>query len=164
VAAPILCPQALSAELNAIAYHEAGHVVVGMRLGLEVLDTDIEPDDEGGRGHTHFAPADASDRESVSRVVTTFMAGFAAETKLGAPDPEGSGFDMDLSLRDWLARLEPDPKRRPELAQEHFARAMAILDDSSAWGAVEAVATELLSHSRLDGTRAREVTQTSYRR
>ena len=39
----------------AVAYHEAGHVVVGRLLGLQLLDADLYPDGEGGRGHTNFA-------------------------------------------------------------------------------------------------------------
>jgi hypothetical protein len=153
----IACPQAASSELRAIAYHEAGHVVVGTRLGLEILDTDIERDEEGGRGHTHFAPADAADRGQVERVVTTFMAGFAAEIKLGSADPEGSWYDIDLLQRQWLGYLEPDPQRRPGLVRRFLARAQAELDAPEVWTSVEAVASALLGEVRLDGPRAREL-------
>ena len=155
--AAIACPQATSSELRAIAYHEAGHVVVGIRLGLEVLDSDIERDGEGGRGHTHFAPADAGDRGQVERVVTTFMAGFAAEIKLGSADPQGSWYDVDLLLREWLAYLEPDPRRRPGLVGLFLARAQSELEAPGVWAAVEAVASALLNDVRLDGPRARDL-------
>src|SRR5215813_7100961 len=54
---PVGAPSATAGSMGRapIAYHEAGHVVVGHLLGLQLLDTDILPDDEGGRAHTHFA-------------------------------------------------------------------------------------------------------------
>lgn len=159
----IACPQAASPELRAIAYHEAGHVVVGTRLGLDVLDTDIERDGEGGRGHTHFAPADAADRGQVERVVTTFMAGFAAEVKLGSAESEGSWYDIDLLQRQWFGYLEPDLQSRPGLVRRFLARAQAELDTPGVWTAVEAVASALLSEVRLDGPRARELATVSAR-
>jgi hypothetical protein len=152
----VQAPAAHSDELRAIAYHEAGHVVVGSRLGLEVLGADIDRDGEGGRGHTHFAPR-ARDLPFVERVVTTFMAGFAAEERLGEADPEGSGWDLDLTLREWLAELEPDPRRRPALAAIYHARAARELEQPGAWPAVEAVAEALLQARRLDGARLREL-------
>jgi len=149
-------PAPRSDDLRAIAYHEAGHVVVGTRLGLQVLGVDIDRDGEGGRGHTHFAPAERT-RDFVERVVTTFMAGFAAEVKLGAPDPDGSGFDLDATLREWLALLEPDRRRRPALAEEYFQRAQTELEHQGAWPAVEAVAAALLHARRLDGDAVRKL-------
>jgi hypothetical protein len=116
---------------------------------LEVLGVDIERDGEGGRGHTHFAPAPRT-RDFVERVVTTFLAGFAAESKLGAPDPDGSGFDLDAMEREWLAELEPDPGRREALAEEHYRRARRELEAEGAWAAVERVAAALLQARRLD--------------
>jgi len=157
VTAAIACPQATSSELRAIAYHEAGHVVVGIRLGLEVLDSDIERDGEGGRGHTHFAPADAADRGQVERVITTFMAGFAAEIKLGSADLQGCWNDVDRLLREWLAYLEPDPRRRPGVVGLFLARAQSELEAPGVWAAVEAVASALLNDVRLDGPRARDL-------
>jgi L-amino acid N-acyltransferase YncA len=93
----------------------------------------------------------------VERVVTTFMAGFAAEIKLGSADPEGSWYDIDLLQRQWLGYLEPDPQRRPGLVRRFLARAQAELDAPGVWTAVEAVASALLSEVRLDGPRAREL-------
>lgn len=157
-----------SAGLRAIAFHEAGHVVVGTHLGLEVLDADIERDDEGGRGHTHFVPPGRwfrpepgrlteRERDLVERVVTTFMAGFAAEERLGSADPEGSGYDVDQTLREWLHYLEPEPARRPRLADGFFAAARAELARPGAWEAVTAVAEALLRERRLDGEAARRL-------
>ena len=154
------CPRAVSSDLRTIAYHEAGHVVVGTRLGLTVLDTDIESDDEGGRGHTHFAPADASDRDQVERVVTTFMAGFAAEVKLGSADPAGSLYDVDVGLGEWLAHLDGNPGRHPDLARHFFARAQSQLEVPGVWSALELVASILLREIRLDGGRARALAAT----
>ena len=131
-------------------------MVVGSRLGLEVVGVDIDSDAEGGRGHTHFKPAERTP-EFVERVVTTFMAGFAAEVKLGKPDPDGSGFDFDATLREWLAYLEPDPRRRPALAQEHFRRAQQELDEEGVWPLVEAVAAALLQARRLDAAAVRRL-------
>jgi hypothetical protein len=153
-------PAPSSADLRAIAYHEAGHVVVGTLLGLEVLDTDIDRDGEGGRGHTHFAPR-KRERDFVERVVATFMAGFAAEDRLGAADPEGSGYDMDLLLREWIGYLEPDPARRPAVAEQFFARAAELLSDPKSWQAVEVVAAALLQAGRLDGNQARELVKSA---
>lgn len=150
-------PKAASQELKAVAFHEAGHVVVGTRLGLTVLDSDIDGDDDGGHGHTHFAAVDRRDREVVGRVVTTFMAGSAAEVKLGFTSEDGSGFDFDAALREWLGYLEPNPARRPALARTHFAIAEAELEQPGVWDSVQAVAAALLSRRRLDGSEARSL-------
>lgn len=152
----ILLRQTQTDDLRAIAYHEAGHVVVGTRLGLEVLGADIERDGEGGRGHTHFAPAERT-REFAERVVTTFMAGLAAEVKLGAPDPDGSGFDLDAMMREWLAAIEPDPARRQGLLEEYLRRAQRELGQNGAWAAVEAIAAALLQAGRLDADALRRL-------
>lgn len=161
VTEPVLPPGSPSHDLRAIAYHEAGHVVVGTALGLEVLSTDIERDGEGGRGHTHFANSASRDRDFVERVVTTFMAGFAAEERLGVPDPDGSGFDVDLTLREWLKHLEPNPAERPRRADEFYERAKAELARPQAWRAVESIAAALLAARRVDGATARRVIRSS---
>lgn len=161
-------PSSHSPEARGIAYHEAGHIVVGTLLGLAVLDADTAADGQGGRGHTHFAPPGPwfqpargeltwAERDFIERVVTTFMAGFAAEARLGTADPEGSGWDLDLALREWLGHLERDPSRRAEVAAGFLARARALLERPEAWAAVERVGAALLRRGRLDGAAARDL-------
>jgi hypothetical protein len=98
-------------------------------------------------------------RDFVERVVTTFMAGYAAEAKLGAPDPDGSGFDLDAMQREWLAELEPDRSQRPALAEKHFRRAQLELEEDGAWAAVERIAAALLQAQRLDADAVRRLLQ-----
>lgn len=163
-------PISRSPDKRAIAYHEAGHIVVGTLLGLRVLDADLEPDGQGGNGHTHFEPPGPwfrpaagrlteRERDFVERVVTTFMAGYAAEERLGGADPEGSGWDVDLALREWLGHLEPDRSLRPAVAEAFRGRAAAALDGPGAWASVERVAAALLVEGRLDGRRAAELVE-----
>lgn len=166
----IECPRPGADALRAIAYHEAGHVAVGGRLGLRLLSTDIVPDQEGGNAHTQFAAPEAwfqpkagaltpRERDLVERVVTTFMAGFGAELRSGGADPDGSGWDVDQTLREWITYLEPDPERRPELAGKFFARAQEELARPDVWRDVEDIAAALLRRRRLDATEVLDLVQ-----
>jgi len=156
--------------LAPIAYHEAGHVVVGHLLGLQLLDTDILPDDEGGRGHTHFAHPgswfqpqrgrlDARERDLIERVLTTFMAGFAAESRHGEADVEGSGYDLDQSLREWVGYIAGTPRGREAALRGFLERAVSIVEGSQAWAAIEAVAAALLAEEQLSGSAAAQIAQ-----
>jgi hypothetical protein len=146
----------------AVAYHEAGHVVVGRLLGLQLLDADIYADAEGGRGHTNFAhpgpwftPERGSltkaERDFIERVLTTFMAGYAAEEKAGHADLEGSGWDRDQSVREWAFYLE-----QPDL-DAFLERARDLIARPEVWREVEAVAGALEARGRLDAGEAAAV-------
>lgn len=159
------CPGSASSRLAPIAYHEAGHVVVGHLLGLQLLDTDILPDDEGGRGHTHFAHPGSwfqpqrgrltsRERDVIERVLTTFMAGFAAESRYGEADAEGSGYDLDQSLREWVSYVAGTAQGREAALRGFLERASSIVEGSQAWAAIEAVAAALLAEERLSGSAA----------
>ena len=139
--------------------------MVGAALGLRLLSLDILADAEGGRGHTNFAPLgdwfqpgsgrlSARERDAVERVLTAFAAGYAAEERLGGADPEGSGFDLDAALREWLNYLEPDPARRPGRTQEFYERAAAELAVPGRWQAVENLAAALLAKLSLTASEA----------
>jgi hypothetical protein len=156
-AAKILCPQPPPDGPARIALHEAGHVVAGALLGLELVDTDIEPDDEGGRGHTNFARPPVLDRPTAERVLTTFLAGIAAETLAGGVDPEGIGYDVDRSSREWAALLARTPAERDQLIDRHLEAARDLLRPPEVWRCVEAVANALLRSRRLTRDEARAV-------
>ena len=148
-----------------IAYHEAGHAVIGTRLGLEVLGMDIVPDGAGGRGHTRFATPwpgfnprgrlTDPERDVVVRFAVTFMGGVAAEGRLGVADPGGSGFDeLDVWER-WIGLLSSNEEERRALRAEYLARAVALLDEPGAWPAIVAVGDALLRVSSLTGADVR---------
>lgn len=162
----IVCGPVAADSRRTIAVHEAGHVVVGLRHGLKLLSTDILRDGEGGFGHTHFAPQGwfrpvpgrlrKSEREFAERVLTTFLAGFAAESRLrpDGADPEGSGYDLERSVVDWLEYLASTPGERQALIDVHLERAQQELAKPEVWRAVEAVSEALLARNRLEADEA----------
>lgn len=152
--------------LEGIAYHEAGHAVVGLRKGLDLLATDILPDGTGGRGHTRFARPgswfnprrgnlNARELDMVDRVLVTFLAGLAAESRVGTADPEGSGYDLDEAVRRWIALLAKDEAERQAAFDAYLDRAVAELNAPGAWSEVDTVARRLLNEQSLDGARVR---------
>ena len=146
-----------------VAYHEAGHVVVGHLLGLELVDVDVVPDNEGGHGHTNFRapdwfqrrqPLDERARRFVEAVVTTFLAGSAAEARLaGFVNAEAGGFDLDAIAREWVLLLGPPSEARWRL-EELGAVATRLLSGSDSWAGVERVAKALLERKRLSASEA----------
>jgi hypothetical protein len=166
--AELTCPPRPADGLESIAHHEAGHVVVGHLEGLPALDSDVFPDGEGGRGHTHFASPGAwfrpepgaltaAERDLIERVLTTFMAGFAAESRYGQDDPAGSGYDIDQAARTWVGYIADTPQEREAALHGYLERAEALLARSEAWAAVEAVAAALLDQGRVDGATAAQI-------
>lgn len=162
-------------ELESIAIHEAGHAVVGVALGLVLLAIDVEPDELGGRGHTSFEPAgpwfeEAGDSSRaaagselagrrakfIERVVTTYLAGYAAESKQNGRDAlDSAGFDFREAVMDWLnLELLNDEERTVRLATLRD-RAKALVERHENWQAIEALAAELLRRRRLSGQEVR---------
>lgn len=146
-----------------VAFHEAGHVVVGHRLGLELVDVDVVPDSEGGYGHTNFRapgwfrrqrPMDDRHRRFVEAVVTTFVAGSAAEARLsGFVNAEAGSFDLDAVAREWVLYLVPS-SRAEERLKELGATVAAMVSDPANWAAIELVAETLLKQKRLSASEA----------
>ena len=141
-----------------VAYHEAGHVVVGHRLGLTLVDVDVLDDREGGHGHTNFetpswfrrdGPLDDRKRAFVEAVTTTFLAGTIAESRrAGFENWEAGGFDLDDVVRDWLLLLFPASEARQRLLG--FGQvATRLVDDPANWKAIETLARALLKRRRL---------------
>lgn len=134
-----------------VAYHEAGHAVVGHRLGLPLIDVDVLPDAEGGNGHTNFQPPawfrpgpapDERHRRFVEALVVTFLAGSHAEARhAGFHNRRGAAYDLDSVAREWLHRLPG-----ADLAALH-AEAGRLVE--AGWPAIEHVAQALLKAGRL---------------
>jgi hypothetical protein len=146
-----------------VAFHEAGHAVVGHRLGLELVDLDTLGDGEGGHGHTNFkpppwfrreAPLDERSREFAEAVTTTFLAGTVAEARrAGFDNWSAAGFDLDSVVRDWLLLLVPAAEIEDRL-RAFGAAAARLVDDPANWAAIEKLARVLLKKRRLSGAEA----------
>ena len=146
-----------------VAYHEAGHVVVGRRLGLSLVDVDVVEDGEGGHGHTNFetpawfrrdGPLDDRQRAFAEAVATTFLAGTIAEARrAGFENWEAAGFDLDSVVKEWLGLLYP-PGEMAEGLRAYGAVAAGLVEDPANWEAIEKLAQELLKQPRLTGSEA----------
>lgn len=147
-------PRSRASTLEEVAYHEAGHVVVGHRLGVDLASADILPDGDGGNGHTVFnvRPGFREEPDYIEAVVVTFLAGPVAEARVaGFDNAEGSGYDLEAVAREWLRLLVP-PARHGERLAALRARAEELVAES--WVQIEAVARALLERGRLNRAEA----------
>jgi hypothetical protein len=146
-----------------VAFHEAGHAVVGHSLGLDLVDVDTLGDGEGGHGHTNFKPPpwfrkdpplDERSRAFAEAVATTFLAGTVAEARRAGFDNWGeAGFDLDSVVRDWILLLVPAAEVVDRLRQYGVAAAR-LVDEPANWAAIEKLARVLLERRRLTGAEA----------
>ena len=73
-------------ELEAIAYQEAGHTVVSMKLGYECASVSIVPDEKGNPGRAHCEdPRNGNHERGAEHYAIIALAGPAAQRKF---DPE----------------------------------------------------------------------------
>ncbi len=152
----IEAPPSRDSTPEEVAYHEAGHAVVGHGLGLDLVDVDVLGDNEGGHGHTNFrrpdwyrpgVSLDERHRRFAEVVVITFLAGTVAETRHASfRNPNASGFDLEAVAREWLRLLDsPDEEALMQ-------RAEALVDAN--WPAIERLAKALMNARRLPGPEA----------
>jgi hypothetical protein len=156
-------PRYRRSSVEEVAYHEAGHVVVGHRLRLELVDVDVVEDGEGGHGHTNFkppswfrrdGPVDDRKRAFVESVAITFLAGTVAEARrAGFENWEAAGFDLDSVVRDWLLLLFPATELEDRL-QAYGAQSARLVDVPANWDAIRKLARTLLRRHRLSAAEA----------
>jgi hypothetical protein len=162
-------PRSRASTPEEVAYHEAGHVVVGRDLGLDLASVDVLSDHEGGNGHTVFntprwfrpsairagGPVSERDRALIEAVVKTFLAGTLAEARLaGFRNWEAAGFDLDAVAREWLGLLVPPGRVESRLAELN-TEAEALVARPETWAAIERLARALLDRRRLTAEEAR---------
>jgi hypothetical protein len=149
----------LVTELEATAFHEAGHTVVGIAVGLSVEFVDIIPNHPAGRtGHTRYhMPAwiDAANLTPISRAY--FEARVCATWGGPMAEERRTGF---VHLPDRIERWHREPRFLCDTAlllsdtpgvflQDTSDRADAIL--TAQWERVEVVAAALLDRTTLTG-------------
>lgn len=87
-------------ELRAVALHEAGHVVVGRSLGLEVRSVTIQAEGRAD-GWAEFVVDRAPDRDRLDNQVVAILAGRAADIVLGDGPNAGSISDL-AKATEWV--------------------------------------------------------------
>ena len=147
----IEAPPSRDSTPEEVAYHEAGHAVVGHSLGLDLVAVDVLGDSEGGHRRPDWYRPEVSQDERherfVEAVVITFLAGAIAEARRASfRNPNASGFDLDAVAREWLHLLDsPDEEALMQ-------RAEALVDEN--WPAIERLAKALMRARRLPGLEA----------
>jgi len=149
----------IAVERARTAYHEAGHLVIGMLFGFRCSSVSIRPDETRG-SLGRVVPLDEHGgrvaveirRGTVERWLCVLFAGYAAEVRF-APDArdaarEGARGD-DGQAEEYLERagMANDSTR-------HLMRARTAELVEQHWATIESVARALLKHEEFD---AREV-------
>jgi hypothetical protein len=133
-----------------IAYHEAGHAVVGVCMGFGVVSATIMEDKTRGTitwysaGHTEFSiplpmRTPTTSRKDCRKAAIVLLAGEAAQRKFSPRSVrkvhiEGDRFNLDNTV----SRFEIPAllKRTIELVEKH-------------WPMIETMASELLKHGTI---------------
>ena len=149
----------IAVERARTAYHEAGHLVIGMLYGFRCSSVSIRPDEARG-SLGRVVPLDAhggqmaigNSRRAIERWLCVLFAGYAAEVRF-APDArdaarEGARGDdqqaEDLLVRSGIANN----------STRHLLRARTASLVEQHWATIESVARALLKHEEFDASEA----------
>ena len=128
--------------------HEAGHILVALRLGMEIKSVEIR---FAGGALTRTLDRRRPQRESVLRYITVALGGPAASKQIESL--EGCRTDYRNVARA-LASIE-DPRERAAIEAEARRMAERIVDQR--WGELSAIALRLEVCRRLSGDDLREL-------
>jgi len=155
---------------DAIAYHEAGHAVVCIRLGRNL--SRVLLGEKRRRGFFECEEWPPTTRQAIEDEIVSFYAGLAAQ-RIFTGRPVRVAAMVTVTIREGrrtVAGLETDgsqifllalraigsePAEIAELCRRLDARARELVAD--AWAAVELVARELLARRALSGDEVREL-------
>ena len=144
------------------AYHEAGHLVIGMLFGFRCSSVSIRPDEARGslgrvipREEYAGQAAGEISRRAIEPWVCVLFAGYAAEARF-APDArdaarEGARGDDDQA-EDYLERAGMANDSTRHLLR---ARTAALIEEH--WATIESVARALLRHEEFDATEVERI-------
>lgn len=147
-------------ELEATAYHEAGHTLTAYVLRIRIMRVSIEPDlREGSLGHLQYSSKmDALPRHLVEdrlrRIVQVLMSGLVAERLFTGKD-NTLGAAADLAMIDGIApHLWSEGEAESALAGLWQITEQS-LKEAKAWSRVSRLADHLLDiNPTIDGRKA----------
>jgi hypothetical protein len=163
-------PDRKAPHRQATAYHEAGHVVMGILLEMPPLSASILPDGRGGAGKTEFSEEipdgicirtslpTLEDRRYVEKRVMRRLAGTIAHDYKFTHRRHDEG-----DHRDYADAREFLEESRMITSDEHCTAYVKMLRIKARdklkpyWPCVEAVALALMERDRLSGDELREI-------
>lgn len=147
-------------ELEATAYHEAGHALTAYTLRIRIVRVSIEPNErEGSLGHLQYSgKMDTLPRELVedrlTRIVRVLMSGLVAERLFTGKD-NLAGAASDLAIIDSIAPHLWSEEAKANALQNLWQVTEQSLKQPKTWARVSRLADHLLDISpTVDGRRA----------
>jgi ATP-dependent Zn protease len=148
------------------AYHEAGHALIALRLGGQVTQVTIAPDDDDGplrSGDTQvlWRSTGLSDKEFAQITVQVSLAGPVAEM-IYSGDPYHPGAVPEWAA-DWkeawaaAALFKPNERQRMEHLEQVSIRLYHLLKSDEVWGMLASLADNLLAHETLEAEQVEEI-------
>jgi ATP-dependent Zn protease len=137
------------AEWERSAYHEAGHAVCAVLIGIFLSRSFLSPDvNDDDAGTTFVKMPQADNEEEISKSVIYLLSGGFAEAKFVGKEYDSRGAYKDAQQAVALLRGYNVEQRRA--LTKRCAEAATTLLDSN-WKAVESVAAELLKSISIGG-------------
>ncbi len=133
---------------EAIAYHEAGHAVISMKLGYKCLYVTIIPD--GDRlGHVCCeAPLVGGHDDKIKHALKVLIAASLAESKHIGSQSWGDADDRVRATNLALLATDHDTKRAEALINEMIGEARTLVEQH--WPDIEALAERLVIKGRVN--------------
>jgi hypothetical protein len=151
-----------------MAYHEAGHAVAAIEVGVEIGQEGVSiVPGEGFSGLTHlllkissrpdFKPAD-EDRLGAEKLAIASLAGHAAQRKYRPSSVRSDHGQSDRkNVVDLMSRFAPRDRGRDVYLKWLRIRAEELVANDATWTKIEAVAKALVERDRLSAEEAKEV-------
>lgn len=148
------------------AYHEAGHALMAVKLGIKVEQITIEPDNDDGPqrfGDVQLSwnMASTDDEHYLKSVIMVCLSGPVAEM-IYSGDPYHPGFVPEWS-QDWkhawsaAASFFPDKQDRLRFLEQTTMELHHYLSRNAIWAAIAGISDELLAHETIEGEQVEDV-------
>jgi hypothetical protein len=135
-------------QREAIAYHEAGHAVISMKLGYKCLYVTIIPDGDR-QGHVCCEdPMIVGGNSKIEDAIKVLMAAALSEGKHLGRATWGDAEDRLTARKLALLACNQDTEQAEALINEIIAKARQMVEHH--WSEIEAVAQQLLMHGKVN--------------
>lgn len=160
-------------ELTIIAYHEASHAVAHYLLRIPFVEVSIIPDNESlgcvkapqGYGNKlefwKYDNPGFAEKKIIAEMMTSFAGNIGAEKFTGTKPGVWSDTDKDAPFA-LVGDLSSGPEDDQRILDETWQKTKEMLDDPKNWGAVQALAAELLKRKVISGPLARKIIRASF--